>query len=220
MNQDLLGIIVSFLFVLFVIGLASLGQKTLSLAPEVSRKIIHIGVSNWWLLAMYYFTSPVWATLGPLLFILVNFISLRFHLIQAMESEHDRKSTGTVLFPISLAILSMFCFGPLCQPYVGALGVLSMGYGDGVAALVGQRWGKKKIPFLKTGKSYIGSLGMFFASWFVCAVVLLQYDPDIWFLKSVLLASFATILEALTPKGFDNLIVPLGTSFFYYFIFY
>ena len=50
-DTNLLGIILSFIYVFIILGLSTLLQKR-GLSTEGSRKLVHIGVSNWWLIAM------------------------------------------------------------------------------------------------------------------------------------------------------------------------
>ena len=58
-DTNLLGIILSFIYVFIVLGLSTLLQKR-GLSAEGSRKLVHIGVSNWWLIAMFCFNNVVW----------------------------------------------------------------------------------------------------------------------------------------------------------------
>ncbi|WP_406242727.1 hypothetical protein ACF3M2_01860 [Tissierella carlieri] len=54
--NNITGILVSIIFVFLIIGAASLMKKLNILSNEGSRKFIHIGVSNWWIIAMIFLT--------------------------------------------------------------------------------------------------------------------------------------------------------------------
>jgi phytol kinase len=123
---------------------------------------------------------------------------------------------GTVYFPISLLILVILTFGVTFNPLIGAIGILTLGYGDGLAAAIGSKWGKRKLIY---GKSVEGSLTMFLAT-FIVTFTLLAFNFSLPIALSVglVLAIFATLIELYTPKGLDNLTVPLLTSLIYYLI--
>lgn len=214
------GVLLTIIPIFLVIGLATVLQKQSIIGDEGSRKLVHIGVSNWWILAMVLFDDPIWASIAPLTFIVLNYISYRQNLFSAMERS-GKGNLGTVYFPISLLVLSLLTFSNLLgvaqAEFIGAAGILVMGYGDGLAAVVGKAVGKHRW---KSGKSLEGSLTMFVASFVVVLIVgLLQpLTASIWLLiaAALVIASLATVLEAYTPYGLDNLSVPLLTSLVYY----
>jgi phytol kinase len=93
--------------------------------------------------------------------------------------------------------------------------MLTLGYGDGLAAVIGKRFGK---TFLIKGKSVEGSLVMFIATAFVTAFVLITYAPAIAYpaILVLILPFIATAIEMFTPKGLDNLTIPLGIGLITY----
>jgi len=86
------------------------------------------------------------------------------------------------------------------QYLIGLVSMLVLGWGDGLAALVGRY---TKGPMLRPNKSVSGALAMFGASLIVGLVLL---DSIV---LSVVIALVATAAEVCTPKGFDNLTVAL-----------
>ncbi len=209
-----MGFVISFGFVFLIIGISTILEKLNVFEIEGSRKFIHIGVSNWWFLAMYFFLNPIEAALMPLCFIVINYISYKKKIFSAMERGEGRKDLGTVYYSISLLILALWTFY-IEKPEVGLLGVLIMGYGDGFAALIGGKWGKTSIPFDKE-KSLEGSLTVFFFSILITFLILSHSYTNISFtiniLISLLMGVLATIIEGITPNGFDNLSLPIITS--------
>ncbi|MBC7087978.1 MAG: phosphatidate cytidylyltransferase [Tissierellales bacterium] len=218
--NNLLGIIISILFVFLIIGISTLLTRKNILKDEGSRKFIHIGVSNWWILAMIFFDNNIYASIVPALFIVLNYLSYRKNLFTAMERGGDKEDLGTVYYAISLFILSILTFKDINYAYIGALGILTMGYGDGLAAVIGKRYGRKKYKIFGSTKSLIGSLTMFVVTFIVNLIILSIYNPTNIIIYSFVLAVFATLLELFTPKGFDNLSVPLGSSLIYYILAY
>ena len=186
------------------------------LANEDSRKFIHVGVANWWIVAMIFFDNNIYASIVPGLFVVINYISYKKQIFKAMERDGSKKDLGTVYYAISLMILSLITFKNIEFSYIGALGILIMGYGDGFAAIIGVKYGKHKFKVLGNNKSFEGSLAMFLFSFIVALSILFIFNPVNMILYSLILAVVATILELFSPYGFDNLTVPLGTSLLYY----
>lgn len=221
MNNNIIGIIVSFLFVICIIGISTILTKKKIITGEASRKFIHIGVCNWWLLAMIFFDNRYYASIVPALFVIINYLSYKYQVIGAMERNGDKKDLGTVYYAISLLILSLLTLGNNGYGYIGALGILTMGYGDGFAAVVGTFKGTRYIAIGRNLKSKEGTLTMAVVS---CAVMILilgictELSILLIVAYSIALSIVATLLELFTPHGLDNLTVPLGVSLIYYLI--
>lgn len=210
-----IGVLVSFAFVFAVIGLSTVLAKFGRLGPEGSRKFIHIGVSNWWFIAVVFFDSWWSASLVPAAFVVLNAVSYRKRLFSAMERGGGAKDLGTVYYAISLVVLAASSFA-IGKPWLGGIGILSMGWGDGLAAIVGPRFPKPSLPFAPT-KSLAGSLTVFLATFIVSLAGLslgLGFPAGPALVLGASACAFAAaFLEAVTPLGFDNLSLPLGASF-------
>lgn len=213
--MNFLGIVFSILFIFLIIGLSSYLTKKKILSGENSRKFIHIGVSNWWIIAMIFFDSYIYASIVPAIFIVVNYISYKKNIFKSMERDGNIKDLGTVYYAISLLILSIITFR-MNSPEIGAMGILVMGYGDGFAALIGEKYGNLKIKFNKN-KSILGSITMFIVSFIVALIISNIYGSSNVIIISFTIAFIATIVELISPIGTDNLTVPLIVSIIYYF---
>ena len=214
--QNILGIIVSFIYVFVVIFLAGFLER---FGKEASRKTVHILVGNWWFIAMIFFRTSLWAAFVPACFVVLNTLSYRFNLFSSMERGEGRGDLGTVYYAFSLLILALFSFSSYGTPIVGGLGILIMAYGDGLAAIIGKKWPIIPYRLGSNEKSVSGSLAMFFSSLLVGFLFLTLTGQPETFFPAFLLAGIATLLEAITPWGMDNLSVPLLTSASYYLIF-
>ena len=83
-----------------------------------------------------------------------------------------------------------------------------MGLGDGMAALVGTKWGKHKYKVLKVGeKSVEGTFSMFMASFLVVYAI----SPG-GVVISLFVALFSSLVENISPSGVDNATVPILSS--------
>lgn len=207
-GQNFWGIIVSFAYVFAILFLARYLERY---GKEASRKAVHILVSNWWLLAMLFFSHPIWAAVVPACFVVLNYLSYRYNLFSAMERGSGKGDLGTVYYAISLLVLALLTFSPGRSPIVGGVGILIMGYGDGLAAVIGSRWPFGRYTIFGSGRSLSGSAAMFAASFAVSLLLLLAIGQP-----AAILAALATLLEAATPLGLDNLTVPLVTAGAYY----
>ncbi|MDA3950820.1 MAG: hypothetical protein PF508_16560, partial [Spirochaeta sp.] len=63
------GLALSYLFIFTVIGAAQVLLRRKIVGPAVTRKIVHIGVAHWWLIAMLTITDLAVALIGPVSFI-------------------------------------------------------------------------------------------------------------------------------------------------------
>lgn len=217
--DNLTGLSLSLLYIFTILGLAALVAKYSQGASETSRKLVHILVGNWVFLTPLF--HDLWAViLIPFSFILINSLSLKYKLIKAMERNDD--SLGTVYYAISLFILSGagFILGWRTLPYIG---ILTMAYGDGLAAVVGQKWGHRKPFSFAPNKTLAGSMTVFFASLVVSAAALYIFREDarqtqftipLILFVSFLTATVSTFIELVGHKGCDNLTLPVGSALF------
>ena len=84
-----------------------------------------------------------------------------------------------------------------------------MGYGDGFAAILGKKVKSKEYKILGTTKSIAGSATMFVFSLVISCVVFYMIGIEYFILKALLTAVIATLLEAVSVKGLDNITVPI-----------
>lgn len=95
-----------------------------------------------------------------------------------------------------------------------------MTWGDGLAALIGKRFGTHKYKVFGTEKSWEGSLTMMLVSYVVSSLILVGTQGNSWqtWAISLLVAFIATALEAVSFLGIDNLTVPLGSAALAFFL--
>lgn len=211
--MDFLGLVVSFLY----IGLVIIGARPFEkMGKEASRKFIHIMLGNWWIIAMYFFTNVWTAMIGPIAFVIINYLSYKNNLIKVMERD-EQDGLGTVYYALSLLILVIVAFGIYKQPALGLVPTLVMAYGDGLAAVIGKKIKSKKYKLGETKKSFAGSLTMFVISTLLIGAHLAFNLGTTFWLGThwpivACLAGFAiTALEAVSGKGWDNITVPVAT---------
>lgn len=207
----LFGLVLSYLLLFFLFILATILPK-LNVDKELTRKLIHIGISNWYFIAMIYLTDVYVAIIPPISFIFLNYLSFRYNIVTGIE-RRDKKDLGTIYYPISLLILVIFTFGIIKEPYIGLIGALILGYGDGIASIIGRKFGKIKIY---RNKSIKGSLTMLIISFLTTLIILSYFNPVNTIFYSLIISLIASILELFSPRGIDNLTVPIFSSLIYY----
>lgn len=179
---------------------------------EIVRKIVHIGTANVILLAWLLDIPAILGIAASIVASVVTLLSYRFPILPGINSV-GRKSLGTFFYSLSIGIL-VGCFWYLQQPYFAALGILIMGWGDGFAALIGQRFGQHKYKVFGGQKSWEGSLAMTFVSFVISSLILYSVQGSVWqtWVISLVVAIVATCLETFSFLGIDNLTVPLGSA--------
>lgn len=210
--KTLEGVVISNVYVLALLLLSTYLYYNNKFSRETTRKLVHIGASNWWFIAMWYFDTAYTAAIVPVMFAIVNILSLKVHLFRSIEREEGKGEFGRLYYALSILFLSVWTFG-IGHPEIGGIGVLVMGYVDGFAALVGIRYGKHLLYGKKTVE---GTL----AGALVAAIIVISFN----YMYKVGLSSIevgaviigAVFLEMVSSKGTDNLTVPIGTAILVY----
>lgn len=203
--NNVIGLIVASIYILVIFLTSKLFKKK---GKEVTRKYIHIMLSNIWFISLAFFDNFIIAAILPMLFVIINSLSYKYNLIKIMEREDKKEGIGTVYYAISLTILSLVTFY-INKPILALPGILIMGYGDGLAAVVGQSIKSKSFNIFGSTKSIAGSTTMFIVSLIISVLIFAFIGVDYLIAKSILIAFIATILEAISVKGLDNITVPI-----------
>ncbi len=220
LSRDVLGIVVSYVFVFGVIGIATLLMRRGILRPSTTRKVVHIGVAHWWLIAMLTMDDPWVASIGPASFVVINALALRFRLLPAMDEGTAQTNWGTVYFPLVLLVLVNLCWRGVIPIWVGGVASLVLGWGDGLASVFGESSRGVRIPIWDGKKSVAGTAAMLVASFTVVLVFTLLFNarraaPLSALGAAAAVATAATAVELVTPLGLDNLTVPLVVTALY-----
>ena len=196
-----------------VVGVISEGlYLTKTVSAEATRKVVHIGAGNVILLA-WWLQTPAWmGIVASALFSLVALLSYWLPILPGINSV-GRTSLGTFFYAVSIGVLTT-AFWSRGHPEFTALGILTMTWGDGMAALIGQSLGRHPYQVWGMQKSWEGTSAMLFFSFLVSVWVLgIVYGFNgVIGAIAVLTAAFATSLESFSKLGIDNLTVPLGSA--------
>jgi phytol kinase len=243
--NDVFWLIASYVCVALLLVLATVLRGRHG-SPEITRKIVHIGVGTWILPTCLYFQSPWMALIPPASFVVINAVSYRFRLLPAMEE--GESNPGTIYFPIAFVLLILLCWpGALFPrgiqgllPGMGTFategltarlpivsGIMALAWGDAAASIFGRRYGRRRYRIFDSHRSlegtlaflFFGTLGILLGWGILVAQVSGGARLDTVFVAAVLalpiglgLALAGALLEIVTPKGLDNLSIPLGVA--------
>ena len=182
--------------------------RRVGLSPELVRKLAHMSSAVLAAMLPLVVSFAEIALLG-LFFAALMALSLRVGLFNAIHGV-SRATYGEVFFPLGIAALAVAC--PSELPF--AFGVLVLGVCDGLAALVGGRFGRRVVPLVETRKTLWGT-GTFLVACFALGVLLmLPTGVSV----SYAIAAAAAMAIALTPVelfltyGLDNLVLPTAAG--------
>lgn len=209
MKMNIVGLIVSYIYIFFIIIFAKVFEKK---GKEASRKFIHIMLGNWWIIPLIFFDNIWSAAFGPATFVIINYISYKKNLIKVMERDDEKKDgLGTVYYAFSLFIIAIITFLKIDKitPIMGLVPVFVMAYGDGLAAIFGKLIKSPKYKVGNTEKSIAGSTTMFVVSLLIICIYYAINPIGYWFIKAIIMSIIITIIEAVSIKGTDNITVPI-----------
>lgn len=206
-------------FVFASIGGAAWLQRRRILSAFTARKMTHIAMAHWWLIAMALFDDPWVASAGPAGSLLAVTAFPITGALPGADSEGGARSLGIIAYCASLLVLVNLSWRGVMPAWIAGLGVLTMGWGDGMAGLVGLRFGRGGIRIWGRRKTVHGTVAMFVSSFLVALLMTLVFgarasSPASRVALSLSTAGVATALELLTPLGMDNFTISVGTALF------
>jgi phytol kinase len=224
MTHNLIALVITFAVALIWLRLNDFSAQRGWVSSDLSRKIIHMGTGPifvlCWLIFLNTPSARYLAALVPLA------ITAQFFLVgsgvigdeaavKAMSRNGDRREIlkGPLYYGIVfVAITALFWY----DTPVGIIALMLMCGGDGLADIVGRRFGRRKIPW-NPQKSWAGSLGMLAGGWIFTAAVLgifsaagIFAQPLATLLPAIsIIALAATLVESLPLRDVDNITIPI-----------
>lgn len=215
LDLKLLAIVYFYVIIIFLIS-----EKILKDYPSFSRKFVHIMVGNC-IFIMPFFNNPmtmVWFLTLPIT--IIAFLMSKYSPISiksnVTEAGHD---LGLVYYAGIWTILIFLLPDKL---WLVALAIATMVYGDGFASVIGQRFGKHEYGINEEIKSFEGSFSMFISTFIAANFIfyfyhLINYSTPACSIYIIATICFiVTVVEAISPKGLDNITTPSLTAILYY----
>lgn len=220
--QNIVVTFAGLVYVFGVVGVMDIAVKK-GFPQDLSRKVVHIAAGSW-LIFWPLFDATHWskylniapAAIWTVLLLIKGFTaSANDQAVKTMTRTGDRRELlkGPLYFTLVMNLMgTLFFYNPIAFTAMGILG-----WGDGLAPVFGRRWGRHKYN-LVTEKSFEGSLA-FWVFGFIGATLFNYFiGGEINFTLIAAAVFVTTILEALSPKDLDNLIIPLAVILLYYFL--
>ncbi|KAA3648671.1 MAG: phosphatidate cytidylyltransferase [Chloroflexi bacterium] len=189
---------------------------------QVSRKIIHMGTGPIFVLCWLLFTDApnarYLAALVPLLitvqFALVGLGVLKDDAaVQAMSRTGNPREIlrGPLFYGLVFVVVTVFYWK---DSPIGIVALMLMCGGDGLADIVGRRWGTQKLPWAKD-KSWIGSLGMLAGGWLFSIAIVYVFiiagefpgPLSAYILPLSVIALADALVESIPIRDIDNITV-------------
>lgn len=235
--NDLIVLGIAYLYVVVVLVVGEILRKVFDKSSEFTRKIIHI-FAGFSIYTVLFFDHPWVANIVAGTFLILLYLAGPSSPVKALREmfgtmereEEGEKLWGPFYYAVSVLTLTIiFTTTGLEMYYYLAAACLTIMYlGDGLASVIGKRFGKRIYTVFDGSKrSIIGSLTMFsagfgaaiFAMWFngIFAIEINYGIPfvtltwDLIIILALIAAGIATLIEFFSPLGMDNLTVPLGT---------
>ena len=208
---DIIGVLCVYSYVAILLLIS---EKVLKKHPFISRKFLHIMVGNIFFILPLFEHAWVMSFIAAAPFILLTFLFSPYSPLKTVTATSAAgHGLGLVYYSISWTILAYVFFD---KPWVISIGIVAMSYGDGFASLIGNIYGRHTYKIFQDTKSIEGSIAMFFFTIVMGVVALVYYGQRINLPVIAGVALVATIIEAITPKGADNLTVSLSSALLYY----
>jgi len=209
--------ILCYAYVILIIVISGGINRVCNISQKTARKFLHIMIGNLPLI-IPFFSLAIFPTLVAAPFILITFLATPYSPFKGVSNRlkglsvltEEGHQWGLVFYAIAYTVLA-FLFS--VKAYIIAVGILPMAYGDAAASIVGEKYGKHVFR-LVARKSLEGSMAMFlvcFAS-LASSMLFFSYIYQFSFFSRILsllvVSVVATVVEAISPMGFDNLTIP------------
>jgi phytol kinase len=221
-TRDLIGLAASYAYAIGLIALAEWLRRAVGLRQEWTRKLVHVGAGLWVFGVLALFDTWQIGVLPFATFIIGNYLFYRYRVFDAMDAQDG--TPGTVYFAIAITLLFGLLWrpqGPIDHAPFAVAGAMALAWGDALAAVLGRRYGRHRYRIWGGERSLEGSAAMFLASATAMLLALVLVPGSALsahaapigggraLAAALLGAGVATLAEALSPHGTDNLSVPL-----------
>ncbi len=210
-------------YYLFAGSLAAILTKFLKIPKEPGRKMFHILSAFSIFILLYGFRTWYVSALSALMFALVIYPILsyaeRYPQYRAILGERkggEVKTSALLTFGV-MALLTATFWGWQNSKYIVIVAVMTWGFGDAAAALVGKAFGRHFLQhkLIEGKKTVEGTLAMHLVSALVVFVALSAMTELSWYiclLVAALVAPICAITELLSRWGLDTVTVPISAA--------
>jgi phytol kinase len=210
--NDFLGFVICIVYVFAIIGVAEALRRYRGYGAGFTRKVIHIGVGMMSWALPFLFDNPWPFVVAALGFAILNFLDWRYGFFSSMAS-HDNNNLGTVYFPLAAAAVTLLFWD---RPPLLVAALMPLTWGDGIAPVVGQAFGRNAYTVFGHTRTLQGSAGFFVAgllfTWL--ALWLIPGTPAVSPFTALgpaaAIMAATTLVEAVSIRGLDNLTITVA----------
>lgn len=210
-------------YFLAAVIVALLLRKNITMHKEVFRKLLHLILLLSLPVTVYAFDTWWLSALTPLIFaVLALPILLAAERIEGFSKLLVERKKHEIVHSLILAfgmfsLMIALCWGLFGERLLVFACIYAWGFGDAAAALVGKRFGKKKLngPMIEGTKSAEGTMAMFLVSFASVMLILLirgDLSPTACLVISLLTAAVSALVELFTKNGNDTITCPLAAA--------
>ena len=224
-TQDIVALIIVYLIIVAALGLSLFVQK--KGINWDNRKIVHIGVGSfiyiWWAFTANWIMLAFFAIPFALVLLFAMFPGNPVSNSKLGELTNDMGHRyGLFLYVVSICLMVAFFYD---HWLAATIAIVAMTRGDGFGSVIGKKFGKHKGYH---GKSLEGSVAVFVATALVSFLIVILYGylsvtlpgygifvnahtVDLLFgaCCCLLAGVIATVVEAVAPGDFDNILISL-----------
>ena len=209
-NMIILKEIISLTYWILIILLAPAIFKN---NTEFSRKFVHIMIANWWFMAIYLFDDFISACIVPAIFVFINIYATfnkKGNFVTNLKRNQNDESWGLICYPIGYLITLYAAYNYFDYSYQSGIAIMTLGYGDGFAALIGQKYNYIPYYIFKRKKTISGTAGMFVFSFISVFIYCQIFNMTPAFFIGITSAFVGSLVEAVFIRGTDNIFIPLS----------
>ncbi|MDP2036086.1 MAG: phosphatidate cytidylyltransferase [Ignavibacteria bacterium] len=211
----------SLVYVFGVVALMDLAVKK-GFPQDLSRKVVHVAAGSWLIFWLVYDSSH-WtkylnitaAFIWTILLLVKGFTAkVDDKAVKTMTRTGDRSELlrGPLYFTLVMNLLgTVFYSTPFA---LTAMGFLT--WGDGLAPVVGTRYGKHSYKVF-SNKTIEGSITFFVLGLAGAVLFNILFGNSINLEFMLICAALATVVEGISPRDLDNILIPLTIYLLYLF---
>jgi phytol kinase len=191
-----------------LVALVLRAGRAAHLTPQVQRHWLHAAVGTATIAIVPMFREQGWALAPPLAFLVVNATPRGRAWLSPLASI-GQGARGLWAFPLGVALTMLLYWDETDRSAVLA-GVAALAYADPMAAIVGKRWGQRRLAPLVHGRTLEGSLAFFAVAALSTAAVAWITGSGVYQWRMGIGCGLAGMAaEALSPSGWDNVAIPV-----------
>jgi phytol kinase len=201
----MLQLAISGIFIVVIVFVNEYASRQKLISGELARKIPHIALSVVFAVMPFFIGLHRLALLATVDIVIAIFVH-RFNWFKFSRTI-DRKTWGDFFFLFGTIIAALLTR----SRWVFAAAILTMGFADAAAALIGKSYGKHHFKVFDNTKSLEGSLAFVIVAFCIATWVVFVTPAGLssnWLIV-ILLPLATSVVEAVAPFGLDNMLVPI-----------